>query len=455
MTDQFESGTINNWVKKSRNGPAIATNFCLDLNHSDSQLDSPRLVLRFPEFFSGSKSEQLGVALLSVMMLLVLLSTMAIYMAEEQNLAIRRVSNMREAEQAFQIATGGEQWATKLLERDMVSDLDPSTLDVDHGIEDWANLGPPVKVEGTESFMQVAIIDEQGKFNLNNLLLGKQPVNIPENNQQSDQQQPPEQDAVQLPVENSEQQPESEQNQNAQQSGEEQEQPTWYGVFQRLLLSLDLDPFLADVIIDWVDSDNTTTGTTGAEDQFYSSLSIPYRSANRQFNSLSELSNLRGFNPTIISILAPYVTTLPLQSESAYTRINVNTAPARVLGALSDEVFVTHDQYLALLEYREQNPFESVSDFVNAHLANVPVPLATGIELFLDVKSDYFISRSCAQTGNVNLSQLSLLHKNRSKENVTVHHRQSSHGCPEFLHAGIQEDSLEQDEIQSNDDSET
>jgi general secretion pathway protein K len=410
-----------------------------------------------PKYSVGSNPEQLGVALLSVMMLLVLLSTMAIYMAEEQNLAIHRVSNMREAEQAFQIATGGEQWATKLLERDMESDLDPSTMDVDHGVEDWANLGPAVKVEGTESFMQVAIIDEQGKFNLNNLLLGKQPVQSPNNDQQPNQQQPLEQNAEQLPEENSEQQSAAaSQNQNSQQPGETQEQqPTWYGVFQRLLLSLDLDPFLADVIVDWVDSDDVTTGTTGAEDQFYSSLTTPYRSANRQFSSLSELSSLRGFNPTIINILAPYVTALPLSSESAFTRINVNTAPARVLGALSDEVFVTHDQYIALLEYREQNPFESVSDFVNAHITNVPVPLETGIELFLDVKSDYFVSRSCAQTGNVNLSQLSLLHKNRDKENVTVHHRQSNHGCPEFLHAGIQEDGLEQDEIQSKDDSET
>jgi general secretion pathway protein K len=377
-----------------------------------------------PKYSVGSNPEQLGVALLSVMMLLVLLSTMAIYMAEEQNLAIHRVSNMREAEQAFQIATGGEQWATKLLERDMESDLDPSTMDVDHGVEDWANLGPAVKVEGTESFMQVAIIDEQGKFNLNNLLLGKQPVQSPNNDQQPNQQQPLEQNAEQLPEENSEQQSAAaSQNQNSQQPGETQEQqPTWYGVFQRLLLSLDLDPFLADVIVDWVDSDDVTTGTTGAEDQFYSSLTTPYRSANRQFSSLSELSSLRGFNPTIINILAPYVTALPLSSESAFTRINVNTAPARVLGALSDEVFVTHDQYIALLEYREQNPFESVSDFVNAHITNVPVPLETGIELFLDVKSDYFVSRSCAQTGNVNLSQLSL---------------------------------LQQDEIQSKDDSET
>jgi len=312
--------------------------------------------------------KQCGVALLSVMMLLVMLSTMAIYMAEEQNLSIRRVSNMREAEQAFQIATGGEQWATKLLERDMVSDLESLTLDIDHPSESWANLGPAVKVEGTESLMQVSISDEQGKFNLNNLIQGKQPVKNPQNNQPADQQQQTEQESAETLEQESDQQPESaQQNQQVQQQGEEEQQPTWYGVFQRLLLSLDLDPFLADVVIDWVDSDNNTTGTTGAEDQFYGSLSTPYRSANRQFSSLSELINLRGFNPVIVNTLAPYVTAIPLSSESEYTRINVNTASSRVLGALSDEVFVSEEQYLAFLEYRAQNPFESVAEFINAH----------------------------------------------------------------------------------------
>ncbi len=57
MTDQIESkpklSRGNIYVKKSRPsdymGPAIAPIFCLDLDHFDSQLDSPRLVQRFHE----------------------------------------------------------------------------------------------------------------------------------------------------------------------------------------------------------------------------------------------------------------------------------------------------------------------------------------------------------------------------------------------------------------------
>ena len=114
-----------------------------------------------------------GVALISVLLLLALLSTLAIFNMEKQDLAIRKVSNQRTSEQAFQIATGGEQWAIKLLEKDLEVDNEDSDSGFDHTGENWANLGGAVKVEGTESSMQIEISDEQGKFNINNLMQGK------------------------------------------------------------------------------------------------------------------------------------------------------------------------------------------------------------------------------------------------------------------------------------------
>jgi hypothetical protein len=49
MTDQFESGIIDSRVKKSLNSPEIAAIFCLDINHSEAQLDLHGLVQRFPD----------------------------------------------------------------------------------------------------------------------------------------------------------------------------------------------------------------------------------------------------------------------------------------------------------------------------------------------------------------------------------------------------------------------
>ena len=35
--------------------------------------------------------------------------------------------------------------------------------------------------------------------------------------------------------------------------GGERNTPGWYALFQKLLLSLDIDPALADVVVDWID----------------------------------------------------------------------------------------------------------------------------------------------------------------------------------------------------------
>ena len=130
---------------------------------------------------------QTGVALITVLLMLVFLSILAIYRAENQDIDIRKVSNLRESERAFQIGMGGEQWAVKLLEKDMFSDAQTADGDQDHLGESWANLGPAVKVEGTESYMQVTLIDQQGKFNINNLIQGKpRPVPPSDNNEIED-----------------------------------------------------------------------------------------------------------------------------------------------------------------------------------------------------------------------------------------------------------------------------
>ena len=49
-----------------------------------------------------------GVALLTVMLLLVLFSVVAIYAAEDLDMSIARSTHLRQSEQAFQIASGDQ-----------------------------------------------------------------------------------------------------------------------------------------------------------------------------------------------------------------------------------------------------------------------------------------------------------------------------------------------------------
>ena len=67
-------------------------------------------------------ARQKGVALVTILLVLAVLATLAIYSAEDQDLAIRRVSNLITAEQGYQVNISGEQWVVKVLELDMDND---------------------------------------------------------------------------------------------------------------------------------------------------------------------------------------------------------------------------------------------------------------------------------------------------------------------------------------------
>ena len=103
---------------------------------------------------------QAGVALLTVLFILVLLSTLMFYMVEDEHVAIRRVSNQRDLEQGYQMVVGSEKWAMKVLQRDL------QESETDHLNESWNNLLPEVNLE--QGTLSARVIDQQGLFNINN-----------------------------------------------------------------------------------------------------------------------------------------------------------------------------------------------------------------------------------------------------------------------------------------------
>ena len=247
-------------------------------------------------------TRQCGVALLTVMFILVLLTTMVVYLIEDEYLAVRRVSNHRDLEQIYQMMAGNEQWAVKVLERDMKEST------TDHLNEVWHRLLPETQVN--EGKMAATVVDMQSKLNLNNV--------------------------------NSRQSP-------------------WYGVLQRLLRLLEIDEGLADAVVDWVDQDIDVSGHTGAEDPEYLSADPPYRSANRNFSSIGELIWVAGFNEEIIAALAPFVVALP----EADVKLNVNTASLTLHRVIGPGI-LTESAATVLIEGRGEEGYEAVSDFLVA-----------------------------------------------------------------------------------------
>ena len=336
---------------------------------------------------------QRGMALLTVLFILVLLSTLAVYTAEDENIAIRRAQNQRDAEQSRQVALAGEQWVMSALKRDLLS----APQGVDYAGDEWALLqSESVQIEDGQ--MAVQAQDENGKFNLNNLMQRKKIQST----------------ATTTPM---------------------LVLAPWYKYFTRLLRNVGLDEELADAVVDWVDTDDVRTEPDGAEDATYDTAEPPYLSANQPFSSIAELTLVAGFGEAQVAALAPYVTALPVSSapvqpgktpkQPVFTRINVNTAPALVLLSL-DETPIDGVLLTNVLQSRQLTPYSETSALYRDLFIGLD---ANEFAQLVDVKSDYFVAQSCARFGRVDYAQQSLLKRDAAAQEVFVLSRQRRYNC--------------------------
>ncbi|HLF23410.1 MAG TPA: type II secretion system minor pseudopilin GspK, partial [Burkholderiales bacterium] len=225
------------------------------------------------------KSAQQGVALITAMLIVAIIATLATSLALGQQVWLRQTQNLADLAQAEQVRQGAYEYAAAVLLRDEKSTL---TNKSDNLQEAWAQPFPPLPVEG--GVVVISIADAQARFNLNNLVQHGQPV------------------------------------------GDEIE------IFRRLLAQLGLSADLVNPLIDWLDADSNTLAG-GAEDLDYLNLDPPYRAANRPLRGVDELRLVKGYTRKIVEDLSKHVTVLP---EPAQRKpINVNTASAEVLAAVT------------------------------------------------------------------------------------------------------------------------
>jgi general secretion pathway protein K len=165
-----------------------------------------------------------------------------------------------------------------------------------------------------------------------------------------------------------------------------------FAVFQRLLASLDLQPQLAEAVLDWIDADSDLAGNAGAEDSYYLALDRPYRAANVPLAQVEELYRVRGFNAAAVEKLRPYVTAV-----DRGTRVNVNTATPAVLAAVFGPG-VAEERIAQLVAQRKSKPLRSSAD-VSAIVGSAG---NAGLA-FIDVKSSFFRAQVLVQQDDVEL----------------------------------------------------
>ncbi|MCP3851937.1 MAG: type II secretion system minor pseudopilin GspK [Gammaproteobacteria bacterium] len=277
---------------------------------------------------SQPKAKQDGMALLMAIMIVALVAIVSVNMLTQRQLQIYRTANLYFSEQAYQYSLAIERWGVSVLSEDLKREK-KNKESFDSYQDVWNTALVDFDVE--QATLDGAIIDLQGRFNLNNLVI----------------------------------------------DGKVNKQ--WEGVYKQLLSSLGLPLSLSSTLIDWIDTNEEASGSDGAEDIYYIALEQPYRTSNQPLVNVSELFLIKGYTKEVIRTLKDHI-----YVASDETAINVNTSTASVLVAIVSGLSTVDAE--SILTQIEKQPFLTVEQFIN-----MPAVSGKAIEQKqISVNSNYF-----------------------------------------------------------------
>ena len=280
-------------------------------------------------------SSQRGIALLTILVMVALATILAATIAKRQTNTAENTGYLMRQDQSLLYAKSAEAFFSELL----IQDSDNGG-NIDHLQENWAKPMPAFPVE--DGFISGRLLDESGKFNLNNLLKADGSVD----------------DSARR----------------------------W---FEKLLQRVGLPAELSQAVIDWQDADDETTGAMGAESNYYQGLDPSYLASNTRFHQVEELKLVRGFEGKNYDLIAPYVTALP-----EATKINMNTAAPLLLASIDPKLDVKTLEQELKAKQAEFTYFNSVEDLwkLNA-FSGIEPQNKTDAAAWLDSKSNYFTAQ--------------------------------------------------------------
>ncbi len=281
-------------------------------------------------------SSQQGIALLTILVMVALATVLAATIAKRQTNTTENTGYLMRQNQSLLYAKSAEAFFSELLIQDS-----ESANNIDHLQENWAKPMPAFPVE--DGYVSGRLLDESGKFNLNNLVKP---------------------DGTQV----------------------DESARRW---FEKLLQRVGLPAELSQAVIDWQDVDDETTGAMGAESNYYQGLDPAYLTPNTKFHSVEELKLVRGFEGKNYDLIRPYVTALPEQ-----TKININTAPALLLASIDPKLDVK------AVEQELKKKQVNLSYFNNAEelwqlnaFSGIDGQNKTDAAALVDVRSNYFTAQ--------------------------------------------------------------
>lgn len=221
-----------------------------------------------------SRREREGMALLTVLLLVAVMSVVAVAILDDVRFSVRRATNVETQSQAQWYAAGAETLARRRIAR--LLDAGPARTPLE---PEWNGRTLSFPVDGGS--ITAVLTDGQACFNLNSLALG---------------------------------------------FGEDlTARPLGAAQFRALGRAVGVPDSrtqaIADALTDWLDADATAL-PLGAEDGAYAGLATPYRTGGVMLAEVSELRAVRGVDAGTYRRLRPYVCALPTTRLSP---LNVNT----------------------------------------------------------------------------------------------------------------------------------
>jgi general secretion pathway protein K len=266
-----------------------------------------------------SRSRQYGVALVAALILMTSIVFILGNIFYRHQISVAQSTLIMHQNQAYFLALSAESWAKQLL------DEDANESAFDHNNELWSQAIPAMPVDG--GLINGCISDMQSRFNLNSLVKYT--------------------NATQLTsVIN------SENNNHA---------TVWNNILR--LKEIPPDQSRLETIIDWIDKDSSTIGTSGAEQEIYESMRPPRMIADSQIVQPSELAEVMGYNLVEVQQLMPLITALPVALKTKPNQIepyaiNINTAADELLLAMGGDFDMIFKDVVI-----NNRPFEKIEDF--------------------------------------------------------------------------------------------
>lgn len=324
-------------------------------------------------------AKQKGVALISAMLLVALSVILTTKMSGRLILQMQRTINIELNQQAFWYALGAESFAKSVIKQTLIEEPN-----VTHLGQYWAQGETSYPVD----FGSITgeIFDLQACFNLNALrdskatTIGASPA------------------AAQAKIKKA--------------------------AFVNLLTKLTLEEepidlfqaeYMADALIDWLDSDSEISSAGGAEDNDYAGKAFPYMAANHYLASVNELRVVEHFLPQYIEALKEFACVIP---NNSIHKINVNTLTNDDAALLAALLSITDSEASDVLSERGDMELTNLQAFFNLTSFSGKTITDEQKDQFT-VKSEYFKFNVSAVFNDSQVALSAIFHA-QSKNNINV-----------------------------------